>query len=440
MTVPDKVMRFADILAGRFEVPRVLPLEPDVAHDRAALRASFLLADGTGSDAAGCAQLAGTLRAALEGAPCGLFLARRGPDWPSPAAFQAWLADHGLCVEFAGLTGPEDDDLLLAVLANHRRPPVEPAPDGFRVVAIVTVYNEADIIVPLLEHLIGQGVGVYLIDNWSTDGTAELAHPYLERGLIGLEQFPPGGRPPVFDLRGLLVRIEAVSRTLDAAWIMHHDADEIRESPWPGVNLRDALYHVGRCGYNAINHAVLDFYPTDNAYQPGTDLAAHFTRYEIGQRPGHFLRINAWQNTGARVSLVPSGGHRVQFPGQRVYPFHFLLRHYSLRTEAQSIGKIRQRRTQVPWLTRLVGWHRHYDALDASDAQMFAELCAWARRELPDFDPATFYTHHLMERIAGPGLVVRPRHSGLARRIPAPLVPPLRAVRRVARRAVLRWF
>ncbi len=37
------------------------------------------------------------------------------------------------------------------------------------------VYNEEDVIASTLEHLIGQGVGVILVDNWSTDRTIEIA-------------------------------------------------------------------------------------------------------------------------------------------------------------------------------------------------------------------------------------------------------------------------
>lgn len=45
-----------------------------------------------------------------------------------------------------------------------------------KVLAIIPTYNEADILPGVLRHLHSQGVDTYVIDNWSTDGTKNLAH------------------------------------------------------------------------------------------------------------------------------------------------------------------------------------------------------------------------------------------------------------------------
>ena len=59
-----------------------------------------------------------------------------------------------------------------------------------RVVALLAAYNEERFIGKCLEHLIGQGIEAYLMDNSSTDGTVEVAQNYLDRGLIGIENVP----------------------------------------------------------------------------------------------------------------------------------------------------------------------------------------------------------------------------------------------------------
>ncbi len=426
MTTVSPIDAFAAHLARGWACTGVIDVKQDSDPDPAALRESVIVYKGADQDDPG--PLLARLRGWLDYAPVAL-VAAPGSD---AAALESRLAAAGLRVEFAGLAarGPGGvRDLALAVLANNHRPPLDPAPPDFRVTAIVRAYNEADIVVPALRRLIDQGIDVYVIDNWSTDGTYE--HIQALR-VAGLERYPAGGPSKHFDHKRLLSRIEQVSRMLNADWIIHHDMDEVRESPWPEISYRDALYHVDRCGFNAINHTMIDFFPVDDGFPPGSDFTAYFTHYELGQRAGHFRRINAWKHTGAHVSLFPSGGHHVDFPGQRVYPYHFLIKHYSLRSPAQAVTKIRERQTRVPRLARVIGWHRQYDRYDPDDAQLFADLCAHTHRTCAPFDPAAFYTGFMIERLAGNMRTAPPRGAG--RYVPAPAKSGLRAVRRLLTR------
>lgn len=422
--------RFAAHLARGWACTRVIDVKQDGDPNPAALRESVIVYNGADQDDPG--PVLERLRGWLDYAPVAL-VAAPGDD---AAALESRLKMAGLRVEFAGLVMRDPGgvrDLALAVLANNQRPPLDPAPPDFRVTAIVRAYNEVDIVVPALRRLIDQGIGVYVIDNWSTDGTFEQVQALVGQGVTGLERYPAEGPSKNFDHKRLLTRIEAISRTLDADWIIHHDMDEVRESPWPGISYRDALYHVDRCGFNAVNHAIIDFFPVDDGFAPGTDFAAYFTHYELGQRPGHFQRhIKTWKHTGQPVLLYPSGGHWVEFPGQRIYPYYFLIKHYSLRSAAQAVVKIRDRRTRVPRLARLIGWHRKYDRYDPDDAQLFADLCAHTRRTCAPFDPDTFYTRFLVERLAGIVPMLPPR--GVGRYVPGPVKSVLRMVRRVLTR------
>lgn len=112
------------------------------------------------------------------------------------------------------------------------------SPPEFRVIAIISTYNEEDVIVPVIQHLIRQEVGVYVIDNWSTDNTYELVKG-IGTGLVGHEIWPAGGPPETYDWGDILRRKEELSRELEADWFIHNDADEIRESPWQWITLKD---------------------------------------------------------------------------------------------------------------------------------------------------------------------------------------------------------
>jgi glycosyltransferase involved in cell wall biosynthesis/SAM-dependent methyltransferase len=52
-----------------------------------------------------------------------------------------------------------------------------PMEETFRIIAIMSTYNEGDIIASVLGHLIEHGIDVYLIDNQSTDDTVARASP-----------------------------------------------------------------------------------------------------------------------------------------------------------------------------------------------------------------------------------------------------------------------
>ena len=276
------------------------------------------------------------------------------------------LRKAGLTIGFIGLTNNNDRDLekktSVAILHNNHFPRPHRAPDKFRVTALMTAYNEADIVLPSIQHLLDQGIHVHLIDNWSTDNTYELLRPLISSGQISYEHFPIGSPGKTYEWTKLLSRVEELSTTLQCDWFIHHDVDEIRQSPWPECTLRDALYLADRAGFNAIDHTVIDYRPIDNSYVPGTDFGAHFSWWEFGKRPGHFAQIKAWKNIGQRIDLASSGGHDASFHNRKVFPYKFLLRHYPIRSDAHGALKVFQDRLgRFSANERDKGWHTQYD-------------------------------------------------------------------------------
>ena len=196
--------------------------------------------------------------------------------------------------------------------ANRSKAPHR-APSSFRVVAIMPVFNEADVIEHTLRYLIYDHIGVYVIDNWSTDSTPDIVRQFEGNGVLGFERFPASGDPGTYDLRSILARVEQLATELDASWFVLHDADERRRTPWPDVGLRDALYRVDNSGFTCIDHVTLNFCPVDNGYDGSQDAESYFTHFEFSDHPGHFHQRRAWKNLGQGVSLVPSTGHDAAF-------------------------------------------------------------------------------------------------------------------------------
>jgi len=317
------------------------------------------------------------------------------------------LATVGLRPEFAGRTRAStlDDDRSAHLLVFDRvlaraRTESSRAPDGFRVVAIMTVYNEEDVIGPAMDKLIGDGVGVYVIDNWSTDRSNEIARGFEGRGLVGLELFPdvPIDR---FVLQALLRRVAAVAAGLQADWCIHHDADERRCGPWPGLGLRDALWRVDRAGFSAVDHTVVNYRPIDNGCTPGSDFERQMRHFEFGRTSDLLLQIKAWKNVG-EVDLATWAGHQVVFPGRRTFPYKFLLKHYPIRSQSHGERKVlRDRAGRWDPDERALGWHTHYDDV-ASNPSFLRDP-----GELIEDRGARTRALYLPEMLTGTGLATR---------------------------------
>lgn len=287
-------------------------------------------------------------------------------------------------------------------IARAARPPA-----GFEVLAVVTTYNEADIVGQQVERLLAGGLRVHVIDNWSTDGTAAIVQSLLGRGRLSMERFPEGGPTPYFELRPLLRRVSEVAHSSGADWVIHHDADEVHGSPWPGVTKRQALWAVERWGFNCVDHTLVDFRPVDDAWRPGADLVGSFEWFEFGSDPAHFTLLRAWKPQAAAVSIAESGGHEVVFEGRRVFPYKFPIRHYSIRSGEHARRKLfRDREPRWSPEEKAMGWHRHYDRFDRGSSFV------WDRADLyhlSDLDGAL-----LVQRLSGVGLPSNPRPAEAA--------------------------
>jgi hypothetical protein len=192
---------------------------------------------------------------------------------------------------------------------------------------------------------------------------------------------------------------------------MLHDADERRHSPWQGIGLKAALQYVDQCGFNCVDHVVLNHWPIDDRFDPAQDVAAQLRYYAFSDHPGHFHQRKVWKNLHVAVSLAPTAGHDVCFPERLVYPFKFLLKHYPIRSSAHGARKVfRERASRWNQAERSLGWHQQYD--DIKDTHSFLRDPA----SLEYASGAEFDEKYLIERLSGvgvfsekPGWATRPR-------------------------------
>lgn len=295
--------------------------------------------------------------------------------------------------EFTGWTRPEWAAPADGAVAIHRSgaSPAKPS-----VLAVVTAYNEADIIRPSLLHMLDDGLRVHVIDNWSTDGTLDLVHD-LGTDLVTTERFPSEGAPDTYEWDRLLQRVEEVAASSSADWIVHHDADERRCAPWPGMTLQEGIGMADGLGYSAVGHTEFLFQPTDDSFQAGEDFEAYFRHFAPSPTGANRTQIKAWKNV-ARVDLRSSAGHEARFAGRAVFPYNFLLKHYPIRSQHHGEQKILRDR-QARWNPeeRAKGWHTHYDHVRRGHT--FVKRA----QDLTEFTDAT-HAERLIERLSALGM------------------------------------
>jgi glycosyltransferase involved in cell wall biosynthesis len=227
-----------------------------------------------------------------------------------------------------------------------------------KTVALMTVRNEIFYLERCLRHLFSQGIEVYLIDNDSTDGSAELAKRFLGRGLLAIERL---AYPGYFDLGSALDLSARLAREIEADWFIHHDADEIREAPPGWGTLADGIARADQEGYNALNFDEFVFVPLENDNHENSDYVTAMRHYYFFE-PAPFRRVNAWKKTGQPVDLESSGGHQARFEGQRIHPQPFVLRHYPALSRGHLVQKYSSRHYAEKDLAR--GWfgaRRNFD-------------------------------------------------------------------------------
>ncbi|CAN5506037.1 hypothetical protein BH23ACT3_BH23ACT3_01460 [soil metagenome] len=387
--LPEDAVAFASFLADRAGVEAVM--EQQIDGDRFAQSVVLLDCRADDGDDA-LAELTRSRQSPL------LIVGVSGPVPEHERGVSDRFRSVGFAPVFSGTLRSGEQIVVVEDAARPLSPTVSP-PSEFSVLAVMTAYNEADIIAAAIDDLHAQGVEVHVIDNWSDDATAAIAEERIGRGVTAVERFPVDGPTGHYDSRGLLRRVEQISHEGSADWFIKHDVDEVRRSPWRQLTLREAIYVVDRAGYDCIDFTVAEFRPVGDDFESGTDHVRHFRHFEWGRNLGHFAQVKAWKPGSRSVDLVTSGGHRAELSGMRVHPYKFLLQHYPIRSQTQGERKIFQdRRARLDPGEIKRGWHMHYKGYGAGHQFIVP------RDDLEVMDD-TFHSRYLVERLSGVGIM-----------------------------------
>jgi glycosyltransferase involved in cell wall biosynthesis len=261
---------------------------------------------------------------------------------------------------------------------------------GLNVVATVPVYNEADILGQVLDHLHEQGISFVVLDGGSTDGSVEITESFEGKGLLEHRVI----RRDVLRLREDLDCLIKMAARHSPDWILKNDADEFLEAREAGQTLVDAITAEERYGFNVIQFDNFRFCLTEkdwNSKEP-----------DIRKR----LRFYAWVDDYAYkawkyypgATYRDSGGHYPTFPRwvkPRMSPRKLVMRHYPFRSPEQALRKVfKERLPRYTREERAIGWHVQYDGFkeDAGffirDSRLLHEYkgnCGWDTTERIDW-------------------------------------------------------
>jgi hypothetical protein len=182
---------------------------------------------------------------------------------------------------------------------------------------------------------------------------------------------------------------------------MHVDADEIRLPPSPFATIPDAVAAADAEGFNAIDFMEFAFVPTLEDPDHDHDRFQETMRWYYPFRPSATNRLNLWKRQPGPVDLVASGGHRVSFPGLRLWHRVLPMRHYLFL----SLAHVREK-----WIDRVFdpselaqGWHRARASLRMADIALQSRNALREYRSddaLDDSNPLTF--HPVFSRTSQP--------------------------------------
>jgi len=228
-----------------------------------------------------------------------------------------------------------------------------------KIVGMIPVFNEVDIVRQVLGHLIEQGIELVIIDNGSTDGSYEVCSEFEGVGVAKLKRISTER----FEIAFLLKSLHDMALELEPDWILLCSADEFPESPYRGMTLKEAVELEAERGYNLIPFNNFEFYPTEEDEGSTEPDVRKRLRYYTWHDDYQF---RCWKNY-PEMTVNEYGGHRPKFPPRvevKVSPNKFVLRHYKIRSFEHGMRKVfDERLPRYPPVARRMGWHTHYDNL-----------------------------------------------------------------------------
>jgi glycosyltransferase involved in cell wall biosynthesis len=226
-----------------------------------------------------------------------------------------------------------------------------------KIIGMIPVYNEADIIENVVAYLLSQHIQLIIIDNGSTDGSYEICSRYVGKGVLRIRRLVT----EKYDFDLLAQALYDAALSFKADWVLLNAADEFLESPYPGCNLKEAIESEAKKGYNLIQFNNFEFWPTEkDEGKSELDVRRRLKHYTWNDD----LQFRCWK-AAPGIKVTGTQGHYPTFPKEvevRIPRTKYVLRHYRVRSYEQGMRKVFvDRLPRYPPQEKAAGKHVHYD-------------------------------------------------------------------------------
>lgn len=219
------------------------------------------------------------------------------------------------------------------------------------------VYNEADIVGQVIDHLFSGGIELVVLDNGSNDGSYEIMKDHIGRGTLSVKRM----ESEKFETTPILRQLHGMAIEYSPDWMLLTGADEFLESPYRGLTLSRAIQLEGERGYNMIQFNHFEFFPTEKDNESNEIDVRKRLRYYSWHDDDQF---RCWK-TYAGMPIFETHGHYSKLPGEidtKISPNKFILRHYKIRSYEHGLRKIfSERLPRYSLEERRKGGHVQYD-------------------------------------------------------------------------------
>jgi glycosyltransferase involved in cell wall biosynthesis len=259
-----------------------------------------------------------------------------------------------------------------------------------KIVGMIPVYNEADIIGQVIGHLVSQGIELVILDNGSTDGSSDICAGHVGKGVLSIEKSVTDR----FEFNSIIAKLYDAALRQRPDWVVLNAADEFLESPFQGMTLKEAIELEDRRGYNLIQFNNFEFWPTEQDRDSSEPDVRKRLRYYTWNDD---LQFRCWR-VYPGIIVVGTAGHYPAFPNDlkvTIPKTKFILRHYRIRSYEHGLKKVFEDR-----LPRYVveeqrkGLHVHYSKferddtffiIDSRNLNKYNEDCNWILKKTFDW-------------------------------------------------------
>jgi len=119
-----------------------------------------------------------------------------------------------------------------------------------KILGMIPVYNDEDIIEELIEYYIDQGLELVILDNGSTDNTFEICQKYVGKGVLQIHQYKT--ETYVYEWENILRILYDMALFHSPDWVIRSDSDEFLESGTSNLTLKEAIEKLDSEEFNLI--------------------------------------------------------------------------------------------------------------------------------------------------------------------------------------------